>query len=150
MLGLSDAKGASDAMEHLRRVSLDSLRCEGDQSTDTLDQALRALVLQGVEQAQALDRRAESTSRTAKGGDEFTFDHFVRGLQGIIGVPDGLIEEQGFRPRDAHKNSRIILCINVKMSIIHFDRSSVCVKKGSCPQAGDCEARALRCGQGER
>jgi len=94
VLGVSEEKGG-DAMEQLRGVSVESI--ERKAPANSIDEAVNALLLEGVQQAQALDQRAETTSRTTKGGGEFTFgdqDHFVLGLQGMIGLPDGLNEKQ--------------------------------------------------------
>ena len=102
---MSKEKG-SDAMEQLRAVSVESI--ERRASANNIDEAVNSLLLEGVQQAQALDQRAKTTSRTAKGGGEFTFgdqDHFVLGLQGMIGLPDGLNEKQwcsaGTLPEDS-------------------------------------------------
>ena len=79
----------SDAMDEIRTVTPDTI--EGGEG-DEIEKAVRALLVEAVAQAAALERRMESAMGSAKGGGEFTFgdqDDFVRGLQGQIGLPNG-------------------------------------------------------------
>ena len=100
-MGVSGAAGAN-AMEKIRAVPASSIvrggaRGEPEGASGEIDEAMRALLAEGVEQAQALERRTESAARTGKGGGQFTFgdqEHFIGGLQGLIGLPNGMNEAQ--------------------------------------------------------
>ena len=79
-------------MDHIRAVAPDTI-VRGDGGD--IESAVRALLAQGVAAAKAMDARTQSAAGTAKAGGEFTFgdqDDFVNGLQGLIGLPNGLDE----------------------------------------------------------
>ena len=92
MMGGSSPPAGVTAMDHIRAVAPDTI-VRGDGGD--IESAVRALLAQGVAAAKAMDARTQSAAGTAKAGGEFTFgdqDDFVHGLQGLIGLPDGLDE----------------------------------------------------------
>ena len=81
-------------MEQIRDV--DPATIESNEGNE-IEKAVRALLAQAVTGALALEKRAKTAVGTAKAGGEFTFGDqadFVGGLQGQIGLPNGLDEKQ--------------------------------------------------------